>query len=285
MRVAKIIATCFSPRAVREKTGFNNNPLGYFSHSQNFTTGEDVIRLIDFTIELESLSNPGCQTDLIIVNSRTGWTEGDQYLDSLHGRSLNHGKVLVMHRENVGLSFGSYNHAFSILGSDYDYYLFTEDDIILNGDHYVEIGINTFLKQKDCGFVAYLALGYDDNIEGKAAAAGGVGLTSYEVLNHVYHANGSLSYFNHSSLENRWQHILHGELAFTNDINKLGYVLTEIDPNIKLYDFAYDLMRGIKIDKRYASFNEKIIYYAKKNLMKSRIIQNINQFRKSNQLI
>lgn len=281
MRVAKVIATCFSPRTVREKTGFNNNPLGYFSHAQNFNTGEDIIRLIDFTIEVESLSDPGCQTDLIIVNSRTGWTAGDQYLDSFHGKSLKHGKVLVMHRENVGLSFGSYNHAFSMLGSYYDYYLFTEDDIIINGDNYVEIGVNTFLEQKNCGFVAYLALGYDDNIKGRAAAAGGVGLTSYSVLNHVCQANGSLSYFNDSSLANRWQHILYGELAFTDDINKLGYVLTEIDPKIKLYDFAYDLMRGIKINKRYASFNEEFIYYTKRNLMKSKIIQYINKFRKN----
>ena len=281
MKVAKVIATCFSPRTVREKTGFNNNPLGHFSHSQNFTTGEDIIRLIDFTLEVESLSDPGCQTDLIIVNSRTGWTAGDQYLDSLHGKCLKHGKVRVMHRENVGLSFGSYNHAFSVLGSDYDYYLFTEDDIIINGNRYVEIGINTFLEQKNCGFVAYLALGYDDNIKDKAAAAGGIGLTSYAVLNHVCQVNGSLSYFNGSSLENRWQHILHGELAFTNDINKLGYALTEIDPKIKLYDFAYDLMRGIKLKKRYASFDEELVYYAKKNLMKSKIIQNINQVRRN----
>ena len=54
MKVAKVVATCFSPRTVREKTGFNNNPLGHFSHSQNFTTGEDVLRLIDFTLEVES---------------------------------------------------------------------------------------------------------------------------------------------------------------------------------------------------------------------------------------
>lgn len=280
MRVAKVIATCFSPRTVREKTGFNNNPLGHFSHSQNFTTGEDIIRLIDFTLEVEPLSDPGCETDLIIVNSQTGWTTGDQYLDSLHGKCLKRGKVRVMHRENVGLSFGSYNHAFSMLGSDYDYYLFTEDDIIINGDYYAEIGINKFLEQNNCGFVAYLALGYDNNIKGKAAA-GGIGLTSCAVLNRVCQVNGSLSYFNNSSLENRWQHILHGELAFTNDINKLGYALTEIDPKIKLYDFAYDLMRGIKIKKRYASFHEELVYYAKKNLMKSRIVRNINQVRRN----
>jgi len=281
MRVAKVIATCFSPRTVREKTGFNNNPLGYFSHAQNFTTGEDVLRLIDFTLEVESSSNPGCQTDLIIVNSQTGWAAGDQHLDSLHGKHLKYGKVIVLHRENIGLSFGSYNHAFSLMGPDYDYYLFTEDDIIINGDRYAEIGIDTFLDKKDCGFVAYVALGYDDNIEGKAAAAGGIGLTSYSVLNRVRQTNGRLSYFNSSSLEDRWQHILHGELAFTNDINKIGFALTEIDPKVKLYDFAYDLMRGIKITKRYASLNERIVYSAKNRLMKSKAVRGANIIRKS----
>lgn len=279
MKVAKVIATCFSPRSVRETTGLNNNPLGHFSHSQNFTTGEDVIRLIDYTLEVESSSNPGCETDLVIVNSQTGWLAGDQYLDSLHGKKMKHGRVLVMQRENVGLSFGSYNHAFARLGADYDYYLFTEDDIIINGDGYAEIGINTFRERENCGFVAYLALGYDANIKGRAAA-GGIGVSSYAVLNHVCQVNGSLSYFNRSSLENRWEHILHGELAFTNDITRLGYVLTEIDHKVKLYDFAYDLMRGIRIEKRYASFDEKFVYYAKKALMKSPLIRHLNQVRK-----
>ncbi len=279
MKVAKVIATCFGPRSVREHTGLSSNPLGHFSHSQNFTTGESVMRLIDFTLEVESSVDPGCETDLIIVNSMTGCTQGDQYLDTLHGKRLRYGSVKVMHRENVGISFGSYNHAFATFKSDYDYYLFTEDDVIINGEHYAEIGIKTFLKHKNCGFVAYLALGYDANINGRAAA-GGAGLSSYAVLNHAYRSYGTLSHFKGSSLDNRWEHILQGELAFTHDIAKLGYLLTEIDPEVKLYDFAYDLMRGIKVCKRYASFDEKLIYYVKRNLMRSRLIQAANQTRR-----
>jgi len=281
VKVAKVIATGFFPREVREKTALSSNPLGHFSHSQNFASRESVLRLIDFTLEVESSVNPGCWTDLIIVNSRTGWTYGDRYLDTLHGKRLRHGTVQVMHRENVGISFGSYNHAFAVLGSEYDYYLFTEDDVLINGDHYAERGIDKFVRTRNCGFVAFIALGYDDNIGGNAAVAGGIGLSSQSVLKRVAVANGSLSYFKGPSLENRWNHILHGELAFTNDIAKLGYVLTEIDPKIKLYDFAYDLMRGIKLAKRYASFDEKFIYFAKKNLIKCRLIQRANQIRRN----
>ena len=43
MQIAKVVSTCFKRGRVREKTVLIGEPIGYFSHSQNFTTLEDTI--------------------------------------------------------------------------------------------------------------------------------------------------------------------------------------------------------------------------------------------------
>lgn len=290
MRVAKVIATTFAPRSVREKTGLCGKPLGYFSHSQNFPTRESIIDLINFTIEAESRCNPGEPVDLIIVNGDTGWRPGNDFLDSLNGKQLKHGKIHVLHRPPIGLSYGGYSHAFKMLGGNYDYFIFTEDDAIIARDGYAAIGIEVFNNTEKCGFVAYQcisSIALDLDPEDALAAHCGCGLTSADVLNDVVRQYGSLPHSRvPSSSSDRAEQIRNGEVAFTNKIYKLGYKLVSIPDDIKLYDFAYDLMRGLDV-RRFPTLPEKLINISKRAAYKYAFVRAIHNLTKAkrNQLL
>ncbi|TAN42046.1 MAG: hypothetical protein EPN22_13405 [Nitrospirae bacterium] len=278
MRVAKVIATSFVPRRVREETGLSGNPVGYFSHSQNFPTKESVVDLINFNIECELKCNPGDPVDLIIVNSDVGWQDGNSFLDSIDGKILKYGKIHILHRANLGWSFGAYNHAFKMLGNDYDYFIFTEDDVVISRDGYASTGIEHFNRTKNCGFLAYLGLaiqGLDIKGDDAFAAHGGVGITSSAVLNEVVKNYGSLPHCGENDSQ-EYTNILRSEMAFTNKIYKLGYELVNIPENIKLYDYAYDMMRGIDV-KRYPSLAVKMMLKIKQKAYNQKIIRSIYQ--------
>ena len=278
MKVVKVITTSFVPRAVRLSTDLSGNPLGYFSHSQNFTAREQIIDLIKYTLEVESEVDPGCDTDIIFVNNQIGWSDGDEYLNSINGKKIKRGCIKVIHRENIGRSFGGYNSAVKIFGSEYDYYIFTEDDILINGDHYALRGIDAFINCANCGFVAYQSISEQFrqcSREDSLHAHGGVGLTSYMVLDQVIQKYENLP-FSSSPADQTYESIIErGEVAFTNVIHKMGYNLIAINEEIKLYEYAYDRMRGIS-KRRYASPSERWIYYFKQYLMKFSIVRNFN---------
>ena len=48
MKIAKVISTCFKRGRIRINTQLTGDPLGFFSHSQNFSTVTDTINLINY---------------------------------------------------------------------------------------------------------------------------------------------------------------------------------------------------------------------------------------------
>ncbi len=46
MKNVKVIATCFQRPRIVEKTSLVGNPLGYFHHSQNFTSTKKIKKFI-----------------------------------------------------------------------------------------------------------------------------------------------------------------------------------------------------------------------------------------------
>lgn len=277
MKVAKIITTSFAPRSIRKNTSLSGTPLGYFSHSQNFTTNEEILELIKYTLKLEDEINPGCSVDLIIVNNMTGWINGDNYLNSINNKKIHSGIVKILHRENIGRSFGGYNFAVEKYKGEYDFYIFTEDDILINKEKYAEIGIKEFRNCENCGFIAFQALSLkfkDNSLENSVHAHGGVGLTSYAVLEKVIKKYGKLAYSSNINNQDYESIIEHGEVAFTNRISKMGYNLIAISQKIKLYEYAYDRIRNITVP-RYASITDILIYNLKQKLIKINIIKKL----------
>jgi hypothetical protein len=255
MKIAKVITTSFVPRVVREKTGICGDPAGFFVHSQNFTTNESILELIKLNIKLEEQFNPGVDVDLIIINNDSGYRPGAEYLDQLTKRKLMRGTIRVFHRENIGRSFGGYNYAFLRLRDQYDYFIFTEDDIVLWGEGYALTGLEAFNSSQACGFIAYQGVtkkfneySLDDSIH----VHGGVGITSTKVLDTVVSHYGMLPHATSTESQSYESIIKNGEVDFTNKIHKIGFNICELKHEVKLYGFAYDLMRDIKVP-RYAS--------------------------------
>ena len=158
MKFAKVLTTCFKRGRVRENTELLGDPPGYFCHSQNFTTVEDTIRLIEYQIEMEKKYPPGMRRDLIIVNSDVGSELGNKFIEELNNKEINDGKILSFTRENVGLSYGAYSDAFLKFREVYDFFLFIEDDLITAKQNYLKIGFEKWNQTEDCGFVAFYGL-------------------------------------------------------------------------------------------------------------------------------
>ena len=103
MKIAKILTTCFKRGRVREKTELLGDPVGYFCHSQNFTTTKDTIDLLNFQIKMEEKYPPGLERDLIIVNSDVGSKDGNDLIFA--SKSL-HPIELILPKKNMwGIEF------------------------------------------------------------------------------------------------------------------------------------------------------------------------------------
>lgn len=276
-KVAKVIATCFKPKKIVLKTALCGNPLGFYNHSQNFTTEKDFITLINYLIDLDNNSNPGCERDLIIVNSDIGSQNANSFIENLNNKTISHGKIYTLNRKNIGMSYGSYSDAFIKFRSFYDYFLFTEDDMAIVKDNYFKIGLDILQTSSDIGFLAYIDINKsinDKNIsyrwqelgvkkkEDTVSCHGATGLSSTKILNKILETHKSLPH--HKGLDYD-KSITFGELAFPNSIIKLGYKLSALPKEIILTEPTYDLMRGIKY-RRFPTILEKLYFYFKNSM-------------------
>lgn len=248
-RNCKVIATCFAGREVRLEHDNCGHPPGRFLHAQNFPDSDGVLELVTLVRELEGKVDPGAECDTIIVNNDIGWKKGNSYLDSIDGTRTFSGKLKVLHRENFGTSLGAFNHAFEMLGEHYDFWTFTEDDILINGDRWLAHCLQAFERQDQAGFVAIQGLSADHALHAHA----GVGLTSASVLSTVRETWGALPHRLRSETQSDEDHMIFGEVLFTNIISRLGYRLITADSTTPLYEFAYDYMmreRGLQVKTR-----------------------------------
>jgi RimJ/RimL family protein N-acetyltransferase len=182
---------------------------------------QDMLRLLHFLLEKERTVDPGCPTDTILVynrsyvrehNNQTEWTKRcEDLLYSWDGASTARGKIRLLVRENVGRSFGAYNHAFALNADDYDYWLFTENDQVLVRAGYFVTGINQMKADPAVGFVAIVSVSGEQQCS--PHAHGGVGISSRWVLMDVMAAS---------------RYDCPSEVPFTNAIHQLGYKLVNL---------------------------------------------------------
>ena len=252
MKAVKIIGTVFSPRTLREETELEGDPLIYSMGSQNFQSVEDIKNLIKLIISEEEKTDPGMDLDLAIVNNDIGNKDANSFLDKFHGRKLKRGKVLIIHKpDNKGWTYGAYNFGFNKLKDLYDFFIFTEDDTLINKNNYAIDAVNKFKSIKECGFVAFIGINYKQyfklNLDDCIHAHSGAGLSSKSVLETIQKINGNLPYYDGPDTNDYIKVIKAGEIKFTNLIHKNNFKLVNISENIKYFDFAYDLMRGLKV--------------------------------------
>ena len=278
MRAVKVIATCFKPKEILEKTRLAGDPLGYFYHSQNFTNTSDIINLLKLNIDLENKYDPGFDRDIIFVNANINSSEGNKFIENINNQKIKRGKIIAYTRENFGLSFGSYNDAFKKFKKDYDYFLFTEDDWIIFKDNYLKIGIDILNKNPKAGMVSYVGvtkinkkkwneLGLKK--ETAYGCHGGVGLSSTKILSIVEKKYGCLPHYTKNDYR---KSITYGEIRFPNSFIQIGYNLVDLPKDMIFGMPAYDYMRGIKY-KKFPNFFEIIYIYYLKTVFKRYIFK------------
>mgnify|MGYP006079413403 CR=1 FL=1 len=268
MKIAKVISTCFKRGRIRINTQLTGSPLGFFSHSQNFSTVSDTINLINYQLEMEQKYPPGIKRDIIIVNNDVGSIEGNKFIEKLNDKEIEGGKVFSITRNNVGLAFGAYNFAFEKFKDKYDFFFFIEDDQITAKKNYLKTGIEKWYSTPNCGFIAYIGVskvlkswwklsGLDEN--NAFVSYGGCGLTSTKILNEIVEKYGCIPH-NQKDID-QTNSIAFGEIAFSKSFIDMGYKLKEFNKEILVIP-AYDLMRDIKY-RKYPNLSEKMIWLCK----------------------
>jgi hypothetical protein len=263
-KVLKVIVTTFEPRIVRQETQVCGKPPGYFSHSQNFTTVESIIDLLKLNIEREVNCNPGEYVDILIVNNDNGSQIGNKFLESINGKSTGSGVVITRNRENFGRAFGGYNFAIEEYIELYDYFIFTEDDVLISGNKYATKAIDV-LKNND-GLVAYIGISgslFFPRLFGVKHAHGSIGMVSGTALRKIIDNLGCLPFAHNKAIQDYREIIEKGEIGLSQSIIQQGMKLSQINKSDKLYEYAYDLMRNIK-RIRYLNFYQKADYYIRR---------------------
>ena len=230
-------------RSLDGTTGRNAKVIAvYLGPRRKFpTNSRDGYHLLAYLLEQELSLDPGCPCDTILVHNRDPanllyqsdpWVRrSEALLASVHGQATPRGQIRLITRENIGISFGAYHHAFAVHRREYDYWMFTEDDQVLVRTGYFGQAIQQLQADPQVGFVAIVGCSRDRGFP--PHAHGGVGISSRPVLRHVMRANpckrhpeGHLPY--HWEKGYRKQELL-GEVRFTHAIHLLGYSLVNHD--------------------------------------------------------
>ena len=284
MKNCKVIATCFIGKRVQKETLIVGNPPLVVLHSMNFPTEETVLALIKLNIDQDRTVDPGIPCDTIIVNNDVGWEKGNKYLDSINNSPTHSGIIRVLHRENWGRSFGAYNEAYQRFKGEYEYWIFTEDDILINGFNYFKIARSNFNRHDNAGFIALLGISneglYGEIGEPLKHAHSGTGITHVKILDELNTKLGKLPHSGKTESQTYEDCIYKGEIAFTNEIIKLGYELRDMGSADPLYWFAYDFMRGIRV-KAKPSFLNLLKWRAMRisGLLQNKAMNLFNRFR------
>lgn len=247
----KVIATSFRPNRIIRKP--REMVLGYPDHYQNICSPHDALDLIKDVISFELGQNPGEKLDIVIVNSDCGFEEGNEYLKKIDGTQTNYGTIKVLTKpDNIGWSFGAFNYAYECLRNRYNYWMFTEDDILIGGDKYYFKAMEKLNEKNDNAFVAMVKVckhSYGTH------AGGGIGLTKNIFLEKVYEKYGNLPHFrlkdnDKDDTHKRRQNIIReGEVPFSNVYIEMGFNIVpfgnevewDLEKNsvIPYYDYKY----------------------------------------------
>ncbi len=156
----------------------------------------------------------------VVIPDNPNQQEGvDAFIDSLHGSRLGGAQVVVLRRENVGLSYGSFALAYQTFLGVFDYYLFVEDDYVFVRDSFDHTLVNLFRRIPNCGYLC----GLTQEHNGKPFAGISNGLTSKEILGHVYEHHGKIPFGPNAQEE----YSSVSQIVFTTAISDLGYRIAD----------------------------------------------------------
>lgn len=128
--------------------------------------------------------------------------------------------VVTIERENVGMSYGAYAHAFHTCGSDFTHYIFAEDDCTYR-EHHFDATLLRWLEEVPrtgmvCGYVP----------QGHPHAAVFTGISPRQALLDVVALRGDLPYFCMKS-DRYTDHEMGGQVAWSQALIDAGWPLRD----------------------------------------------------------
>ncbi len=206
MKACKIIATAFNPKRVVK------NQQNWPHHGQQLNNHPLYIEMIGFLVNIERTHDPGMEVDTYIYvykDSMDIWKEWMQFDKTPTKGGMMH---IVVEEENGG-NYMMFNNAYQTLKGEYEWFMYTVDDVVIFGDQY-------YRRIKDCWAegVGYVALqGFTD-----VHVQGSIGLTHRDVLAKVCEINGGVL----PHAKGPWTqeaNIHEGELPFTGKVLDAGF--------------------------------------------------------------
>lgn len=140
--------------------------------------------------------------------------------------------VEFLHRENAGISYGSYSHAYFQYLDKFEYYIFIEDDYAFVEDNFDETLVNMINERKNCGYLCSLVWEPPITCHKKHGAISN-GIAKEAALKKILLQHGNLPY--------------HGEsqVVFTHAFIEAGY---EIEDTTDRYNALFRLHSNESID-------------------------------------
>jgi hypothetical protein len=225
----------------------------YFGDRRNYPHNkQEVIELFKRQIQAHRDYNPKVSMDLIIVNHDNEDQEVYDLLKEYEGQKVSRGKIKIIHRPRISsdLSFGSFKYAFFLLQNEYDYWFFSEDDVVPIKSGVIPELIKVLNSNEDVGFVGAVNLpspsDYIISEEGYINSDhihGGIGLTSTKKMKQV--AEVVPEYLQTPNILNQektneqvfsYSNDQGHEISFTKDFIKAGFKLKVIPPTENFFD-------------------------------------------------
>lgn len=181
----KVVSTYFGPR--------RKDSLGF----------EDTISILQKHLKYELSVDCGRKMDTIIVNHQLpetalGRKESDEFLKSIDGMKTANGKIIVINRpwdNGTGSSLGSFNFIFEKFQDQYNYWLFTEDEVYHIKPGYLQEAVDQLSLDPKLAFVCSVrsrTLEESVKIGYRPHCQHGSGITKREFLKKIFDKYGCL---------------------------------------------------------------------------------------------
>lgn len=149
-------------------------------------------------------------------------------------------------RDNYGMSYGGWSDIFVKYQSDFDYYIFNEDDYVIVQDNFDEYLVNKFNSLPNCGYLCGLVRDFS-HYEPARHAGMSSGISSYNVLKKVFDKYGELP---HAKGKDYMPNEKLGQAQQTIVIRDLGYEIYDIREEFRLKfwggnDGIFDTKNGV----------------------------------------
>lgn len=220
MKNCRVIGTSFTNRVNRDRT----TGIKWPAHVQFKANCHDVLKMMRDICSLEKDVDAGVDLDTIIINSDIGFKEGNAFLRSMNNIKTKCGKFIIIEKENIGGQFGAYEFAYQIFKNDYDFWLFTEDDILITGYNYY-LKLIEKLRNRKCNTVYALAGVVDNHPHVLPHACSACLLIHKTILQKMQHIPFPIK----NDLNSR---IYEGEIAFSTKILNTGAEIVYEGPGI-----------------------------------------------------